>query len=109
MSEEWVKPVSPCVDSLAFFKVLPCQHCIFCYIAKVCIHIHIHKRSIRYKKKHWKKALRQIECKKLLKKKSRIRETKHLSTDADSSTDTTLAWTKNTQKPKFFEKRKKTT
>ena len=34
--------------------------------------------------------------------KSRIRETKHLSTDADSSTDTTLGWTKNTQKPSFF-------
>ena len=41
------------------------------------------------------------------KKKSRIRETKHLSTDADSSTDTTVGWTKNTQKPKFFEKGKK--
>ena len=34
--------------------------------------------------------------------KSRIRETKHLSTDADSSTDTTVGWTKNTQKPNFF-------
>ena len=40
-------------------------------------------------------------------KKSHIRETKHLSTDADSSTDTKLGWTKNTQKPIFFEKRKK--
>ena len=40
-------------------------------------------------------------------KKSRIRETKHLSTDADSSTDTTVGWTKNTQKPIFFEKQKK--
>ena len=40
-------------------------------------------------------------------KKSRIRETKHLSTDADSSTDTTVGWTKNSRKPKFFEKRKK--
>ena len=41
-------------------------------------------------------------------KKSRIRETKHLSTDADSSTDTTVVgWTKNTQKPNFFEKQKK--
>ena len=39
--------------------------------------------------------------------KSRIRETKHLSTDADSSTGTTVGWTKNTQKPNFFEKRKK--
>ena len=27
--------------------------------------------------------------------------------DADSSTDTTVGWTKNTQKPNFFEKRKK--
>ena len=40
-------------------------------------------------------------------KKSRIRETKNLSTDADSSTDTTVGWTKNTLKPKFLEKRKK--
>ena len=40
-------------------------------------------------------------------KKSRIWETKHLSTDADSTTDTTVGWTKNTQKPNFFEKRKK--
>ena len=39
--------------------------------------------------------------------KSRIRETKHLSTDADSSTDTTVGWTKNSRKPNFFEKRKK--
>ena len=37
-------------------------------------------------------------------KKSHIRETKHLSTDADSSTDTTVGRTKNTQKPKCFEK-----
>ena len=36
-------------------------------------------------------------------KKSSIRETKHLSTDADSSTDTGYL---NTQKPKLFEKRK---
>ena len=40
-------------------------------------------------------------------KKSRIRETKHLSTDANSSTHITVGWTKNTQKPNFFEKRKK--
>ena len=40
-------------------------------------------------------------------KKSRIRETKHVLTDADSSTNTTVGWTKNTQKPNFFEKRKK--
>ena len=39
--------------------------------------------------------------------KSGIRETKNLSTDADSSTDTTVGWTKNTQKSNFFEKRKK--
>ena len=39
--------------------------------------------------------------------KSRIRDTKNLSTDADSSTDTTVGGTKNTQKPNFFEKRKK--
>ena len=42
-----------------------------------------------------------------IKQKSRIQETKHLSTNADSSTDTTVGWTKNTQKPNFFLKRKK--
>ena len=41
------------------------------------------------------------------KKKYRIWETKLLSTDADSSTDTTVGWTKNTQKPIFFEKTEK--
>ena len=39
-------------------------------------------------------------------KKSSIRETKHLSTDADGSTDAIGGWTKNTPKPDFFEKRK---
>ena len=34
------------------------------------------------------------------KQKSRIRETSNLSTNADSSTDATVGWTKNTQKPK---------
>ena len=33
-------------------------------------------------------------------KKSRIQETSNLSTDADNRTDTTVGWTKNTQKPK---------
>ena len=42
-----------------------------------------------------------------VKKKSRIRETKHLSTDTDSSTNAIGGWTKNTPKPEFFEKRKK--
>ena len=36
------------------------------------------------------------------KKKSCIRETKHLLTDADSSTDTTVGWTRNTPNPIFF-------
>ena len=40
-------------------------------------------------------------------KKSRIREAKHLSTDADSSINTTVGWTKNTQKPNFFKKTEK--
>ena len=39
--------------------------------------------------------------------KSRIRDTKHLSTDADSSTDAKREWTENTQKPDFFEKKRK--
>ena len=43
----------------------------------------------------------------LIFKKSRIRETKHLSTDADSSTVAIGGWTRNTPKPDFFEKRKK--
>ena len=37
-----------------------------------------------------------------IKKKSRIRETKHLSTDADSRTDAIGGWTKNSPKPDFF-------
>ena len=36
---------------------------------------------------------------KILLKKSRIWETKHLSTNADSSTDAIGGWTKNTPKP----------
>ena len=39
--------------------------------------------------------------------KSRIRETKQLSTDADRSTDAIGGWTKNTPKPDFLEKREK--
>ena len=35
-------------------------------------------------------------------KKSRIRETKHLSTDADSSTKAIGGWTKNTPKPASY-------
>ena len=31
----------------------------------------------------------------------------HLSTDADSSIDAIGGWTKNTEKPDFFEKQKK--
>ena len=38
--------------------------------------------------------------------KSRIREKKHLSTDADSSTNTTVGWNKNTQKPIFLKTEK---
>ena len=47
------------------------------------------------------------QLKLMVSKKSRIQETKHLSTDADSSTDTIVWWTKNTPKPDFFEKQKK--
>ena len=43
----------------------------------------------------------------LLNEKSRTRETKHISTDADSSTDTIVGLTKNTPKPDYFEKREK--
>ena len=39
--------------------------------------------------------------------KSRIRETKHLLTDVDSSTNGIGGWTKNNPKPDFFEERKK--
>ena len=41
----------------------------------------------------------------ILKKKTRIRETKHLLTDAYSSTNTTVGWTMNTQKPNFVLKK----
>ena len=42
----------------------------------------------------------------ILKKKSRIRETKHLSTDADSSTDAIGGWTKaKSAKKNFFLRR----
>ena len=44
----------------------------------------------------------QAVCKGASSQKSRIRET-----DADSSTDAIGGWTKNTQNPIFFEKRKK--
>ena len=40
-------------------------------------------------------------------KKSHLWETKHLSTNADNSTNTTVGWTKNTQEPNLFEKQKK--
>ena len=39
---------------------------------------------------------------KQLRKKSPIRETKHLSNDADSSTDTRVGWTKDTTKPNLI-------
>ena len=42
-----------------------------------------------------------------LNKKSRIRETQHLLTDADSSINTIVGWTKNTPKNDFFERREK--
>ena len=38
--------------------------------------------------------------------KTRIRETKHLSTDANSSTNTIVGWIKNTPKPDLFKKKK---
>ena len=44
---------------------------------------------------------------KLPTEKSCIRETEHLSTDADSSIDTTVGLTKNNQKPEFFKQLKK--
>ena len=40
-------------------------------------------------------------------KKFRIRETKHLLTDADISNNTIVRWTNNTQKHNFFFKQKK--
>ena len=44
---------------------------------------------------------------KMFAKKSRIRETKHLFTDADSSTDTLVWWTKNNLKPNLKKRKKK--
>ena len=54
-----------------------------------------------------KKQADKIEKIKRNKEKSRIRETKHLLTNADISTDITVRYPKNNQKPKFIEKRKK--
>ena len=57
------------------------------------------KRSIFIKRQ--RKAITQRH-----KQKSCIRETKHLSTNADSSTDTTVGWTKNTKNPIFLKNAK---
>ena len=54
-----------------------------------------------------KKKKQETKAKELTKKKSGMQETKQLLTDADSSTDAIGRWTKNTPKPNFFEKRKK--
>ena len=75
----------------------------------MCPKFHGDMTKIKREEKKWINLITEqhIFTPKVLHKKSRIRETKHLSTDADSSTDTTVGWTKNTQKPIFFEKRKK--
>ena len=52
------------------------------------------------------KTVRLRSFKQLFKKKIRIRETSNLLTDADSSTDNTVKWTKNTQKPKKIKSEK---
>ena len=54
--------------------------------------------------KTWRKS--EKLKKKDKRKKSGIRETSNLLTDADSSTHTTVGWTKNTQKPKNKFKKK---
>ena len=46
--------------------------------------------------------LRFVGSLKFFKKKSRIRETKHFSTNADSSTDAIGGWTKNSKNPIFL-------
>ena len=46
------------------------------------------------------KKLQVYKLREAFKKKSRIRETSNLLTDADSSTNATVGWTKNKQKPK---------
>ena len=67
---------------------------------------------MKYMKKNLKAVFNSSKeaswCSEYNAKKSRTQETKHLSTDADSSTDAILGWTKNTPNPDFFlEKRKK--
>ena len=54
-----------------------------------------------------KKSLNCLVVGQTLVENSCLRETKHISTNADSSTNTTVGWTKNTKKTIFFEKRKK--
>ena len=65
---------------------------------------------MKYMKKNLKAVFNSSKeaswCSEYNAKKSRTQETKHLSTDADSSTDAILGWTKNTHESDFFEKRK---
>ena len=78
---------------------------------------HMHTQTDTQTKKlidsSWSRTLQGVKTQSLLasgeiiKEKSHIRETKHLSTDAESSTDTTIGWTKNTKKPEFLKNRKK--
>ena len=60
------------------------------HLSSICLHSWSHDKSILYLISH---------C---LNKKSRIRETKHLSTDADSSTDAIGGWTKAKSAKKTF-------
>ena len=97
-----IQDISPggIVVSVAAVAVHPCPCCCRC-----CHKLERTARRPRVRKTQFMKCT--LLCFRKYLEKSRIRETNHLSTDADSSTDAIGGWTKNTPKPDFFKKRKK--
>ena len=65
----------------------------------------IKKKSKKFKKSKTQK--KSKKSKKIQKKSKKIQKIHQNPKIVKCSTDTTVGWTKNTQKPNFFEKRKK--
>ena len=74
---------------------------------KISKRIQIALGNISWNKSYWNDFSLLVNVREGIEKKSRILETKHLSTNVDSSDDAIGGWTKNTPKPDFFEKQKK--
>ena len=98
----------PLQDCFSFLTnpIYNCEADVYQYVGDEAVLIWPLKKGLK-KITELKSVLKKVMKLKKVLKKSRIRVTKHLSTDADSSTDTTVGWTKNSRKPNFFEKRKK--